>query len=184
MKTISLRVCVLQILYKDYFEDPSGNSLRWQRLFDENYHLSFMNPLTTRSIFLLSSYLVCTTVAWVTINRWVKFVDEVGSTDFYRNISWEFATSRSITKADRPKNFTILHCRMSTMQPAWPGCATSECWHTRCWHFSSCSSHKTMPFLRELVVTHLLVLGCYVTALSTGITQVFILIARIGYEVK
>ena len=27
-KTISLRVCALQILYEDYYEDPSGNSLR------------------------------------------------------------------------------------------------------------------------------------------------------------
>ena len=26
-KTISLRVCVLQILLEDYFKDPSGNSL-------------------------------------------------------------------------------------------------------------------------------------------------------------
>ena len=43
MKTISLTVCVLQILYKDYFEDPSGNSLRRQRLFDENYHCNEMN---------------------------------------------------------------------------------------------------------------------------------------------
>ena len=30
----TFEVCVLQILY----EDPSGNSLRWQRLSDENYH--------------------------------------------------------------------------------------------------------------------------------------------------
>ena len=26
-KTISLRVCVLEILLEDYFKDPSGNSL-------------------------------------------------------------------------------------------------------------------------------------------------------------
>ena len=31
-----MRVCVLQIA--NYLEDPSGNSLRWQRLSDENYH--------------------------------------------------------------------------------------------------------------------------------------------------
>ena len=37
-KIISLRVCALQVLYEDYYEDPSGNSLRWQRLSDENYH--------------------------------------------------------------------------------------------------------------------------------------------------
>ena len=143
-----------------------------------------MNPLTTRSIFLLSSYLVCTTVAWVTNNNWAKFVDEVGSTDFYRNICWEFATSRSITKADRPKNFTILHCRMSTIQPAWPGCTTSEYWHTRCWHFCPCSSHKTIPSHRELVVTQPWTLRCFVIHLSISITQVFILIARIDYKVK
>ena len=101
-----------------------------------------MNPLTTRSIF--APFLVCTTVAWVTI-KWAKFVDEVGSTVFYKNYCWEFATSRSITKADRPSNFTIFHCRMSTIQPAWPVCTTSVRWNTRCWHFCSCSSHKTIP---------------------------------------
>ena len=93
----------------------------------------FMNPLTTGSIF--ASYSVCTTEAWFT-TRWVKkFVDEAGSTFFYNNIVWVFATSRAITKADRPLNLTIFHCRMSTIQPAWPVCTTFECWHTRCWHF-------------------------------------------------
>ena len=139
-----------------------------------------MNPLTTRSI--SATFLVCTTVPWVTSYRWVKFVNEVGSTIFYRNLCWESATSRFITKADLTLNFTIFHCRMSTIQPAWQDCATSECWHTRCWHFSSCSSHKTIPFLRELVVTHLLVQGCHVTALSSGITQALIMIAWVGWK--
>ena len=31
-----MRVCVLQI--ENYLEDPSGNTLRWQRLSDENDH--------------------------------------------------------------------------------------------------------------------------------------------------
>ena len=111
----------------------------------------FMSPLTTPSIFALHS--VCTTVAWLT-TRWVfKFVDKVGSTVFYKNICWVFATSRAITKADRPENVTIFHCRMSTIQPAWPVCTTTECLHTRCWHFCSCRSHETIPSLRELVVT-------------------------------
>ena len=141
-----------------------------------------MNPLTTRSIF--APFLVCTTVPWVTSHKWVKFVDEVGSTVFYRNLCWEFATSRSITRADRPLNFNIFHCRMRASQPAWKVCTTSECWHTRCWHFCSCSSHKTIPSLRELAVTQLWTVRCYVTYLSIGITQVFIMKARIGYEVK
>ena len=137
-----------------------------------------MNPLTTRSIF--TPFLVCTTVPWVTCYKWVKFVDEVGSTVFYRNLCWEFATSRSIIRADRPLNFTIFHCRMRASQPAWKVCTTSECWHTRCWYFCSCSSHKTIPSLRELVVTQPRTVRCYVTYLSTGITQVFIMKARIG----
>ena len=142
----------------------------------------FVSSLTTRSIIDLHS--VCTTVAWVTFRWLLVFVDEVGSTVFYRNICCVSATSRVITKAYHPENSTIFHCRMSTLQPAWPVCTTSECWHTRCWHFCSCSSHKTIPSLREFVVTHLLVLGCSITAPSTGITQVFIMIARIGYKVK
>ena len=139
-----------------------------------------MSLLTTWSIF--APFLVCTTVPWVTSYKWVKFVDEVGSTVFYRNLCWEFATSRSITRADRPLNFTIFHCRMRASQPAWKVCTTSEYWHTRCWHFCSCSSHKTIPSLRELVVTHLSVLGCYVTALSSGITQALIMIAWVGWK--
>ena len=142
----------------------------------------FMNPLTTGSIF--ASYSVCTTEAWFT-TRWVKkFIDEAGSTFFYNNIVWVFATSRAITKADRPLNLTIFHCRMSTIQLAWPVCTKSECWHTRCWLFFSCSSHRRMPSLRELVVTQLWTERCIVTYLSIGFTQVFIIIARIGCKVK
>ena len=33
-----MRVCVLQILLENYFEDPSGNSIPWQRPSGENYH--------------------------------------------------------------------------------------------------------------------------------------------------
>ena len=33
-----MRVCVLHILLKNYFEDPSGNSIPWQRPSGENYH--------------------------------------------------------------------------------------------------------------------------------------------------
>ena len=118
----------------------------------------FVSSLTTRSIF--TSHSVCTTVAWVT-TRWLyKFVDKVGSTVFYKNFFFVLATSRAITKADRPFNFAISHRRMSTIQPAWPACTTSECWHTRCWHSCSCSSHKTIPSLNKVVVTHLLVPGC------------------------
>ena len=142
----------------------------------------FVSSLTTRSIIDLHS--VCTTVAWVTFRWLLVFVDEVGSTVFYRNICCVSATSRVITKAYHPENSTIFHCRMSTLQPAWPVCTTSECWHTRCWHFCSCSSHKTIPSLRELVVTQLWTGRCYVTYLPSGITQVFIMIARIGYKVK
>ena len=92
---------------------------------------------------------VCTTVARVT-SGWVsKVVDEVGFTVFNQNIVWVLATIRAITKADPPCNYTIFHCRMSSRQPAWPVCTTSECWHTRCWHFCSCSSHQTIPSLRD-----------------------------------
>ena len=133
-------------------------------------------------IFALHS--VCTTVTHITFSRLEKFVDIVWSTVFHKNLLWVFATSRAITKADFSENFTFFHCRMSTIQPAWVDCATSECWHTRCWHFCSWSSHKTIPFLRELVVTQLWSVRCYVTYLSIGSTQVFIMITRIGYKVK
>ena len=127
----------------------------------------FVSSLSTRSIF--ASHSVCTTVAWGT--RWLyKFVDEVWSTVFYKNIFCVSATSRVITKADLLENFTIFHCRMSIIQPTWPACTTSVCWHTCCGHFCSCSSHKTIPFLRELFVTQLWTVRCYVSYLSIGIT--------------
>ena len=137
----------------------------------------FVCSLSTRSIF--ASHSVCTTVAWGT-TLWIeKFVDIVGSTVFYKNFFFVSATSRAITKADLPENFTIFHCRMSTTQPTWPVCTTSECWHTCCGHFCSCSSHKTIPSHRELV-TQRWTDRCIVTYLSIGFTQVFIIIARIG----
>ena len=136
---------------------------------------------TTLGIF--ASHSVCTTVAWVT-TRWVKkFIDEVGSTVFYDNSFWVFATSRAITKADQPFNYTIFHCGMSTIQPPWPVGTTSVCWHTRCWHFCSSSPYKTIPSHRESLVT-LWTERCYVIYLSISITQVFIMIARIGCKVK
>ena len=117
------------------------------------------SPLATQSMFV--SYSVCTTVAIVTITWLLKFVDEVGSTVFHRSSLRGFTTRRTISsKADLPNNFTIFHCRMSTIQPAWPLCTTSVCWHTCCWHFGSCSSHKTIPSLRELVVAQFWTVTC------------------------
>ena len=129
-----------------------------------------------------ASHSVCTTVAWGT-TRLVKFVDEVGSAIFYWNYSLMFATGRTITKADRLVNFTIFHCRMSTIQPTWTECATSVYWHTCYRHFCSCSSHKTIPSLWDFAVTQ----ACFrffVNSVSIGITQVFIKIARILYKAK
>ena len=132
---------------------------------------------------VFASHSVCTTVTWGTLRR-VKFVDEVGSTIFNWNYDCISATGRTVTKADLLVNFTIFHCRMRISQPTWPVCTTSECWHTRCWHFCTSSPHKTIPSLRELVVTQLWTVRCFVTYLSISITQVFIMIALIGCKVK
>ena len=75
----------------------------------------FEGPLAKRNIF--ASHSVCTTEARGT-ERYVKCVDEVGFTVFYKNICMIFATRRTITEADPPVNYTIFHCRMSTIQPA------------------------------------------------------------------
>ena len=138
-----------------------------------------MSSLTTPNIFALHS--VCNTVAWGTNRERVKFVDEVGSAVFYKNKCWVFATSRAITKTDLPANFTIFHFRLSTIQPAWPVCTTSKCWHTCYWHFCSCSSHKTIPSLEWVVTRRCSTYRCSVTVLSIGITQVLIIITWIGY---
>ena len=136
----------------------------------------FVSLLTTLSIF--ASHSVCTTVTWGTTRRAEKFVDEVRSTVFHRNSFKVFATLVTITKENFPLNFTIFHCRMSTIQPAWPECTTSVCWHTCCWHFCSCISHKTIPSYKKLLITQ--VFPWIVTALSIGITQVLIIITWVG----
>ena len=130
-----------------------------------------------------ASHSICTTVAWVT-SRWVKFVDEVGSTIFDWNSDCIFATVRTITKADLLFNFTIFHCSMSIIQPTWPVCTTSVCWHTHFWYFCSGSSHQTILSPRELAVTQLWTVRFYVTYLSMSITQVFIMIAVIRCKRK
>ena len=72
---------------------------------------------------------------------------------------------------------------MSTRQPTRVGCTTSERFHLRCWHFCSCSSHKTIPSIESLV-TRLFILGSMVTAFSFRITEVFVFIARIDWKIK
>ena len=144
----------------------------WGSICESSYFLNFF-----------ISHSVCTTVAWVT-SRLEKFVDEVGSTVFYRNLFFDWAASRATRKADHPLNFTIFHWRMIIIQPAWLGCSTSVTWHMCCWHFCSCSSHKAIPSLREFVVTQLWTMSCFITYISVGFTQVFIMIARIRYKVK
>ena len=132
-----------------------------------------------------ASHLVCTAVARAT-SRWVmKVVDEVRSTIFNWNSDFIFATSgsRAIAKADHLINFTIFHCRMGINQPAWPFCTTSECWHTLCWHSCSCMSHKTIPSLRKFVVTKQISRLCWLGfCVSTGFTQIWVMMARIGYK--
>ena len=148
-----------------------------------SYRLIYKSSIFNFLIFF--SYSVCTTVACIT-SRWRhKFVDKVRSTVLYTNIVWVSATGVTITKADLPAYFTVFHCRMSTIQPAWPVCTTSECWHMCCWHFCSWSSHKTIPFLRELIITqHWSRWGRSVATSSIGIAQFFIHNTRIGYKVK
>ena len=132
-----------------------------------------------------ASHSVSTTVAWATTRCVIKFVDEVGSTVLYGNRFREYATFRTIIKAHLPLNFTIFHCRMSTLQPAWPVCTTSVCWHACCWHFCSCSSHKTIPSLSEWnVAKRCTCFRCFLFCVSIGFTQVWVMLARIDYEEK
>ena len=148
-----------------------------------SYRLIYKSSIFNFQIFSSCSF--CTTVACITSTWRHKFVDKVMSTVLYIDIVWVSATGETITKADLPGYFTIFHCRMSTIQPAWPVCTTSECWHTCCWHFCSCSSHKTIPFLRELIITqHWSRWERRVATSSIGIAQFFMHNTRISYKVK
>ena len=134
---------------------------------------------------IFASHSVCTTVAW-TATRWtMKFVDEVDSAVLYNNSVWVFTTGGTTTEADFLANFTIFHCRMSTIQPAWPVCTTAVWFYTLRWHFCSCRSHKTIPSLLETFITQMRtrVIFCG-TDLSVGLGQILVRIARIGYKVK
>ena len=127
---------------------------------------------------------VCTTVTHLTFKWPNKVVNKVGSTVLYRNVfGFSAFITPSFTKADLFGSFTIFNCRMGIIQPARVDCTTSVVWHPFCWHFCSSSSHKTIPSLRELFVTQLWTIRCFVTFLSIGFTQVFIMIARIRYKV-
>ena len=130
---------------------------------------------------LLDSDLVRATVAGRTNRGLSKFVNKKWSTIFNWNCAWMCATGATIAKADLSGNFIIIHCRMSTIQPAWPVYTKSVCWHTRCWHFSSCSSHKTIPSHKELVVTKYWINErCIVTAFSVVTTWVVVIITWIS----
>ena len=84
----------------------------------KRYKDLFMYLLITRSIF--ASHSICSTVTHKTIWWPKKFVDKVRSTIYHRNILYGFTIRIIITKADLPVHFTIFHCRMNTIQPAWP----------------------------------------------------------------
>ena len=84
---------------------------------------------------LLDSDLVCAAVAGKTTRGLKNFVHVKWLTIFNWNCAWIFATCSTIAKADRSGKFTIFYCRMGTIQPAWPVCTTSVCWHARCWQF-------------------------------------------------
>ena len=127
---------------------------------------------------------VYTTVAHLTIKWPNKVVNKVGSTVLYRNVFDFFAfITTSATKADLFVSFTIFHCKMGIIQAARVDCTISVVRHTCCWHLCSSSSHKTIPSLREWTVTQLWTVRCFVAFLYIGFTQVFIMIARIRYEV-
>ena len=102
---------------------------------------------------LFSPSSISSTVAPTTFWCFMEIVDIEGSTVFYNNIYIAFAICIKITKADLSFDFTIFHCRMSTIQPTWPVCTTFIGLHTRCWHFCSSISHKSMPSHNELIVT-------------------------------
>ena len=152
-KMWNLKHCWLQVNRKSSSYTIYRRNL-WLLLKDDfAKSLKYVNPRKNLWVLLFleifATHSVCTTVAEVTTLWVMRFVYEVGSTVFYKNLSRVCATVRTITEADRPFNFTIFHCGMSTIQPPWPVCTTSECWHTRCWHFCPCSSHKTIPSLGE-----------------------------------
>ena len=133
------------------------------------FFLNFLAPL-----------LISPTVARGT-NWWNQIVGRVGSTVFHKNIFVAFATSGTITKADSLGNYTIFHCRMSSHQPTWPVCTTFVCRHTRCWHFCSCSSHKTIPSLDEHIVTQRTNIDvCIVIAFPVSLCQIFVVVTTIG----
>ena len=128
----------------------------------------------------LAPGLISPTVTHRTTSCFKQSVDKVGFTIFNWNFYSMFATGGTIAMADIPENFTIFHCRMNTIQPTWPCCTTSVCWHTRCWHFCSSTSHKTIPSLNEIDVTKIIIKGCFVVIFSLRLCQACVVVTTIG----
>ena len=152
----------------------------------DEFTKEFMSPSHSMSFLFfffffhfLAPCLISPTEAQITKWQGNQIVDKVGSTVFHKNIFFDFATGETITKADFLGNFTISHCRMSTIQPTWPVCTTSVCWDTCCWHFCSCSSHKTIPPLKLSVTRRWIMVGCYVIAFSFRICQICVVVTTI-----
>ena len=130
----------------------------------------------------MAPYLISSTVAHRTKWWFNQIVDRVGATVFHRNFYLFSATTRTITKADFPGNNTISHHRIleAIFQPAWEVCTTVVWFHSRCWHFCSTRSHKTMPSFNELIVTQRrTIAGCRVIAFPVKLCQVCVVVTTI-----
>ncbi len=97
--------------------------------------------------------LVGATVTHVTSRCWNQLVDIVGAAVLHINVDRFLAANIKLVKADLSCDYTLSHCRMSTIQPAWEVCITSALRWTCGRHLRPCGSIKTIPANKKGIVT-------------------------------
>jgi len=105
---------------------------------------------------------------------WVnQLVDVVGAAALYLNRDLFVTTAFKFVNASISPDFTLSHCRMTTIQPDRIGCITTVHRWTCGHHFCACSSLEAIPAI-ESVVTF--VVYVYVVIFSFCIGQILVIL--------
>jgi len=114
--------------------------------------------------------LISAAVTGVTIPYVTQLVDVVVAAVLHLNGD-EYLTTAKLIDADVSCDFTLSHCRMTTIQPDRKVCITTFHRWTCCHHFCACSSLEAIPAI-ECVVTF--GVFCYVVMFSFCIGQILV----------
>ena len=154
------------------FRAPGPVSNRKERKTNESKRIQLsLNVCFTVRAFVTG--LVSAAVTEGTFPKAKQIVDVVEATVLYLNVEPVDATALKPVDADFSFDFTLSHCRMTTIQPDRIGCITMELRWTCGHHFCACSSLEAIPAI-EVVVTF--GVFCYVVMFSFCIGQILVIL--------